>query len=163
MADSVKIDTDTRLQLASLIRSQRVAALGTLLHGTPLVSLVIYAAASDFGAFYIHISRLAQHTQAILADPRVGLMITEQDEDGDPQTLARLSLRGKAAEIVPASKDYEPAMAAYLAKHPGAAFNLTLRDFSLYRIVPDAARYVGGFGKIFDLAPEDFRKLASGV
>ena len=143
------------MDLATLIRSQRVASLGSLYQGAPLVSLVPYAVAPNFGAFYIHISRLAQHTEAILADARVSLMIAEPDApDANPQTLARLSLRGEAAPD-PGAKD------AYLAKFPDAAFNFTLADFTLYRITPLAARFVGGFGRIVDLSPADLTRAAT--
>ena len=58
--------------------TRRVAAPGTLRDGAPFVSLVPFVVVLDaMVSFYIHISRLAQHTQDILADPRVGLMIAE--------------------------------------------------------------------------------------
>ena len=157
------MDTESRQSLAQLIRAQRVAALGTLRDGAPLVSLVLYATAPDFSAFYLHVSRLAQHTQGLLRDPRVGLLIAEADAGAqDPQTLARLSLRGAAVEVGPAAGDYEAVRAAYLVKFPAAAFNFSLGDFALYRIVPDGARYVGGFGRIFDLTAEELRRAAEG-
>jgi putative heme iron utilization protein len=143
------------VDLKTLIDGQRIASLGTLYRGAPLVTLVPYAATPDFGAFYIHISRLAQHTEAILADARVGLMIAEPDAPGaNPQTLARLSLRGEASPD-PGAKD------AYLARFPEAAFNFTLADFTLYRITPLAARFVAGFGRIADLSPADLARAAT--
>ena len=156
------MDAESGRALAHLIRTQRVAALGTIWDGAPLVSLVLAAAAPDFSSFYIHVSRLAQHTQAILQDARVSLMLAEPDDGSqNPQTLARLSLRGEALELAPTAADYDAAKSLYLAKFPGAAFNFGLGDFSLYRIRPREARYVGGFGKIFDLTAEDFAQVAS--
>jgi heme iron utilization protein len=152
------MDASSLQALATLVRSQRVAALGTLYDGSPLVSLVPYAADRASGAFHIHISRLAQHTRAIESDGRVGLMIAEPDTPGaNPQTLARLSIRGSAFAIAAGSGEFEAARAAYLAKFPEAAFNFTLQDFSLYRIVPVAARFVGGFGRIVDLSADELR------
>ena len=55
--------------------------LGTLFHGVPLVSLVLFSAADDGSAIDIHVSRLAQHTQGLLESGRVGLMIAEPDRD----------------------------------------------------------------------------------
>jgi hypothetical protein len=155
--DSVFLQT-----LARLIRTQRIAAFGTLRDGGPLVSMILYAASKDFTAFYIHASRLALHTQDILKDSRVSLMIAETDTgEKDPQTLARVSIRGEAVAIPPTDADYDEAKAVYLAKFPEAAFNFTLGDFSIYKIVPRTARYVAGFSKIFNLTVEDFKQAAA--
>jgi len=155
------MDVASRQLLARLIRAQRVAALGTLREGAPLVSLVLYAASPDFLSFYIHVSRLAQHTQGIMQDPRVGLMVAEADSgEKNPQLLARLSIRGEAEEVAASAADYGEVKAGYLGKFPEAAFNFGLSDFCLYRLRTQGARFVGGFGRIFDLAPEDLRRAA---
>ena len=73
------MDAQTRQSLARRIRTQRVAALGTIRDTAPLVSMVLYVAAADISAVYIHVSRLAQHTQALRQDRRVSLMIVEPD------------------------------------------------------------------------------------
>jgi putative heme iron utilization protein len=120
--------------------------------------MVLYVASADLSSFYIHISRLALHTQSILQDRRVSLMIMEQDTgENDPQTLARVSIRGEAIETPPTAIDYEEAKSAYLEKFPRSAFNFSLGDFILYCIKPHDARYVEGFGKIFDLTADDFQ------
>ena len=86
-------------QLSRLIRQQRVAALGTLRQGAPLVSMVSFLAEDDFSAFVLRVSRLAWHTQDMLHDPRVSLVIAETDDGrADPQTLARITLHGFARE-----------------------------------------------------------------
>lgn len=138
--------------LAHLIRTQRITALGTLHEGVPLVSMVLYAPTADFAAFYLHISRLAQHTQAILRDPPVGLLIAEPDTgDQDPQTLARVSLQGRASEVLRTDADYEAIRALYLQRFPTATMTLNLGDFAFFRIVPSRGRFVAGFGQIFNL------------
>src|SRR5690349_22861833 len=87
--------------LAGLIRETRVAALGTLHDGEPNLAMVAYAFADDFSAFYIHVSRLGKHTTDMEADPRVSLLIAETDDGrADPQTLARVSLRGVAQVLL---------------------------------------------------------------
>jgi hypothetical protein len=87
-------------------------------------------------------------------------MIMEQDSgEKDPQTLARVSIRGEATEMPPTDPDYEKTKAAYLERFPRSAVNFGLGDFDIYCIKPNNARYVEGFGKIFDLTAEDFRRL----
>lgn len=155
------MDSNFLPSLARLIRIQRVAAFGTLRDGGPLVSMILYAAAEDFASFYIHASRLAQHTQDLLGDPRVSLMIAETDTGSpDPQTLARVSIRGEAIIVPPTVDEYEEVKSSYLQKFPEAAFNFTLGDFAIYKIEPRAARFVAGFGKIFNLTVEDFKQAA---
>jgi putative heme iron utilization protein len=157
----MSIDFDLQQTLARLIRTQRIAAFGTLRDGAPLVSMVLYAGSKDFSAFYIHASRLAQHTQDMLKDPRVSLMIAETDTGTqDPQTLARVSIRGETIAIPPTAADYEKTKSIYLQKFPAAAFNFTLGDFSIYKIEPRTARFVAGFGKIFNLTLDDFKQIA---
>ena len=153
--------TETRQILARLLRTQRIAALGTLRDGAPAVSLVLFAPSPDFAFFFIHISRLALHTRDILQDRRVSLMFAETDSGaGDPQLLARVSIQGTAVEVPVTDDDYAGCKSIYLTKYPHAAFNFQLGDFSLFRIRVSSARLVAGFGKIFDLTTEDFRKAA---
>ena len=156
------MDSDSQIKLGQIIRAQRIAGLGTLREGAPLVSMILFAPAEDFASFYIHISQLAQHTQDILKDPRVSLMIAETDRgDQDPQTLARLSIRGEAAAVPGDTAEYDKGRAVYLKKFPGSAFNFELGDFSLYAIHPKSCRYVAGFAKTFNLTVEDLKRTAS--
>lgn len=155
------MDADSEQTLIRLLRTQRVAALGTLRDGSPLVSQVLFAAVPDFSSFTLHISRLAQHTQDILNDPRVSLMIADTDDgQADPLQLARVSIRGEARLVPPGTSEYAGARTAYLTKFPQAVVNFQLGDFALYAVPPHAARYVAGFGKAFNLRQESFRKLA---
>lgn len=156
------MDSESQLKLRQIIRSQRIAALGTLRDGAPLVSMILFAPAADFASFYVHISGLAQHTQDILKDPRVSLMIAETDRnDQDPQTIARLSIRGEAIAVPADTAEYDNVRAVYLKKFPGSAFNFELGDFSLYAIQPKSCRYVAGFAKTFNLTVEDLKRAAS--
>src|SRR5215217_6504952 len=92
------MDQQSERALSHLIRETRVAALGTLHEGNPNIALVAYSFAEDFSAFYIHVSRLGKHTTDMENDPRVSLLIAETDDRrADPETLARVSLRGMAA------------------------------------------------------------------
>lgn len=76
--------------LAHIIHTTRVATLATLREEAPRVSMVTYVAADDFSAFYLYLSRLAQHTVDMQKDRRVSLLIAESDDGRtDPQTLAR--------------------------------------------------------------------------
>jgi putative heme iron utilization protein len=156
------MDPETRQALAALVRGRGTAALGTLHEGSPLVSLVLYACPPDLSEFYVHVSRLAQHTAGLLADSRVGLLIVEHDlPSRNPLSLARVSVRGTAAALGPESAAFAVARSAYLSAHPTARMNFQLADFLLFRIRPEAARFVAGFGKIFDLDGPAWQGLAA--
>jgi len=152
------MDEADRAALARLIDTGRVAALGTLRQGAPLVSMVLYLAAPDRSAFHVHVSRLAWHTQDMAADARVSLCIAEPDDAReDPQTLARITLRGEASEVPAEGAAHAQLRAAWLARHPASAINFELADFRFWRIAPRDARLVAGFGRIRNLSAQDLR------
>jgi putative heme iron utilization protein len=150
-----EMDQSSQQTLVELLHGQRTAALGTLRDGAPLVSMVLYAMETDLSAFYIHVSSLAHHTDGLTENNRVSLLIAQPDDGNkDPQTLARISIQGRAEAMERGTRDYVESQALYLARHPQATMNFQLGDFALYRIVPSAARYVAGFGRIFNLSRE---------
>jgi putative heme iron utilization protein len=156
------MDAQSEQTLAFLIRSTRIAALGTLHEGEPNLAMVAYVFAEDFSAFYIHVSRLGKHTVDMETDPRVSLLIVEVDDlRADPQTLARVSLRG-IAEILPRTNPgYAQVRNIYLARFPEAQQLFSLGDFNLWKITPKGGRFVAGFGRAFNIVPEALRKISS--
>jgi heme oxygenase (biliverdin-IX-beta and delta-forming) len=149
------VDADTGGSLAGLIRKERIAHLGTLRGGAPLVSMTLFMAQPDLSAFYVHVSRLAWHTQDMLQDPRVALSIAETDDGRpDPFTLMRVTIRGEASQL-PA--DQQELKRLWLARFPEQAVNFELADFSFWKISPRDARFVAGFGRIHNLSAADLR------
>jgi heme iron utilization protein len=65
------------------------------------------------------------------------------------------------AAMAPQDPGYAPSRARYLARFPDAAFTFYMADFSLFRIVPSRARYVAGFGRIFDLSVAELESLTN--
>ena len=144
------MDAETSAALAGLIRKERITHLGTLRGGAPLVSMTLYLPEADFSAFWLHVSRLAWHTQDMLQDPRVSLSIAQTDDGrADPFTFMRLSIRGDAREVPDGPK------AQWLKRFPEQAINFTLADFSFWRVAPRDARFVAGFGRIHNLSAAD--------
>ena len=141
------MDAESRRLLGELIRKERVAHLATLRGGAPMVSMTLYMPEPDFSAFYVHVSRLAWHTQDMQHDARVALSIAETDDRrADPFTLMRVSIRGEAAQLSGGPKE------AWLARFPAQAINFELADFSFWKITPRDARFVAGFGRIHNLS-----------
>jgi heme iron utilization protein len=147
-------DFDPARLARSLLRRRRQGALATLMAGTgdPYCSLVNVASHSD-GSPILLISRLAVHTKNILADYRVSLMLDERIA-GDPLEGARVMVAGRAEEA--GSGDVEFWRQRYLNAHPSAEVFAGFKDFSFFRIRPEGAHLVAGFGRIVDLRPEQF-------
>lgn len=136
-----------------LLRRRREGALATLMAegGAPYCSLVNVASQPD-GAPILLISRLALHTQNILADPRVSLMLDERGPK-DPLQGARIMVAGVAVE---AANDHAAALRQrYLAAHPSAEGFAKFKDFSFFGLTIRNIHLVAGFGRIIDLAPHE--------
>jgi putative heme iron utilization protein len=155
------MDKSSEVLLAYTLRNTRVAALATLRDIQPRISMVAFVVAPDFSAFYIHVSKLAQHTTDMQKNKHVGFMVTEKDDDrADPQTLVRLSVRGIAEFMHPGEPGYTPIKDLYISRFPESLPLFGFEDFSLWRIIPKGARYVAGFAKAFNLTLESLHKAA---
>jgi nitroimidazol reductase NimA-like FMN-containing flavoprotein (pyridoxamine 5'-phosphate oxidase superfamily) len=149
------MDAETSQLLKKILLKERIAHLGTLRNGAPMVSMTLYMPEQDFSAFYVHVSRLAWHTQDMAQDPRVALSIAESDDRRpDPFTLMRVTIRGEAVQISQGPKD------AWLARFPEQAINFELADFSFWKITPRDARFVAGFGRIHNLSAAELSARA---
>jgi heme iron utilization protein len=137
-----------------LLRRSRQGALATLMtgNGDPYCSLVNLANHPD-GSPILLISRLALHTKNILGDPRVSLMLDERAA-GDPLEGARIMLAGTAEQAT--AEAVSELRRRYLNVHPSAEVFVDFKDFSFFRIRPKGAHLVAGFGRIVDLAANQF-------
>jgi putative heme iron utilization protein len=152
------MDSDSCALLANLLRQERIAHLATLRGGAPMASMTLYLPAADFSAFYVHVSRLAWHTQDMAQDGRVALSIAETDDRrADPFTLMRVSIRGSSSVFTDATGEMKK---TWLARFPEQAINFELADFAFWRIVPRDARFVAGFGRIHNLSAEELKRAA---
>ena len=147
------MDSETAALLSRLVRKERVAHLATLRDGAPIASMTLYMPEEDFSAFYVHVSRLAWHTQDMLREARVALSIAETDDRrADPFTLMRVTIRGEATQMISGPKD------AWLTRFPEQAINFTLADFSFWQITPRDARLVAGFGRIHNISAAELKQ-----
>ncbi len=150
-----------RVEIARLVLSKRWAALATLHEGAPAVSMVAYAPEAGLAGLLMFLSGLSAHTRDLLEDPRCSLGIGEPDLlEGDPQTLARVSLRGRVQALRADDAGYAAAWLRYVERFPDAARRAELPDFRLFRMVIDEARYVGGFARAVTLDGDEIREAA---
>ncbi len=131
-----------------LLRRARTATLASLDRGGggPYASLVNVATDVD-GAPIVLISKLAWHTQNLLADGRGSLMVAELPETGDALTGQRVTVMGRWTEASAARLRRR-----YLARHPQAEVYVDFGDFSFWRLTPEVIHAVAGFGRIETLS-----------
>jgi len=126
-----------------------LATLSKRLGGYPFGSIVPFILDHDAQPVVL-VSRLAEHTKNMAADPRASLLVHDVAED--VQTAARLTLVGDAAPVP------EPATVAarYLRRFPDAQGLLDLGDFTFWRLRAVFVRHVAGFGAIRSITPQSF-------
>ncbi|PJK31654.1 HugZ family protein [Minwuia thermotolerans] len=135
---------DAAAESRRLMRSEPTAVLSTGLgaDGWPYGSLVLTAV--DHAARPILlISTLAEHTKNLARDDRVSLLFDGTGGHRERLTGPRVTVLGRAAKT-----DDEHAKARFLARHPSAAMYAGFGDFAFWRIEPERAHIVAGFGRI---------------
>ena len=135
---------------AKLADEVRTGVLLTLRDGRPFGSHVPYVFGKDWTRAYIHVSRLALHTEHLLHDPRVGLFVSEPDRPGkNPLALRRMNLQGEAVLLNADAPDYAKVKERYLARFPQSAMMFGFADFALWELRLQAAHLVLGFGQAY--------------
>lgn len=128
----------------NLLRRARTGTLATLNAdgGIPYASLVNLA--TDVrGCPVILVSTLAWHTRNLLADPRGSVMVAEMPSEGDALSGARVTVMGRFSKV-----EGREVSRRYLARHPAAELYAGFGDFAFWRLEPEVAHAVAGFGRI---------------
>jgi heme iron utilization protein len=143
--------TFTGLEARRLLRRAQTATLASINvgDGSPYASLVNIA--TDVTGYpLILVSTLAWHTKNLLGDTRASLLVTEIPAEGDALTGARVTLMGRFHKV-----DSEAAARRYLARHPQARIYAGFGDFTYWRLEPDRAHAVAGFGRIETMGADE--------
>lgn len=142
--DADQLPENNRHALRQVARSCRKATLATVLAesgGAPYASLVTVAFDLDMAPILL-LSGLADHTRNLLADGRASLLLDGTEGHANPQTGPRVTLIGRTAR-----RDDQSLRARFLARHPAAALYAGFGDFAIWRVEPERAHFVGGFGR----------------
>lgn len=128
----------------ALLRAVDRGSLATLTAegGEPYASLVL-TACTQAGEPLLFLSDLADHTTNMNADARVSLLVDGTYGLDDPLMGSRASIQGKIEKI-----EDPLAQTRYVRRHPSAGLYAGFKDFNLYRITPERAHLVAGFGRI---------------
>ncbi len=130
----------------TLVHLGRTATLSTRLRkhdGYPFGSVAPYGVDAA-GQPTLLISRLAVHTQNLLADARASLLVTQPGWSEDPLAGARVTLVGRATPV--AEGERAALREDYLQRQPTARYWVDFGDFAFYRLAVDDLYYVAGFG-----------------
>ena len=158
-------DDDTKQLLLertqTLATSAEQGVLGTLDDdGYPYTSLVELLFDGD-RHFWLLLSDLAVHSDNIRRDRRASLLISDDVEDSETQTLqtARATFLGEVLEMDDRRSEVEE---RYLELHPEAEQFIDFSDFHFYRMSIQRARMVAGFGKVGWIDVDEFAGRGAG-
>ena len=117
--------------------------------GYPYGSVVPYVLDHDACPVLL-ISRLAEHTKNLAADPRTSLLVHEPGTN--VQAQARVTLIGQAERVL----NSEVIEARYTRYFPETVGYRTQLDFDFWRIAPVTLRAIAGFAKVHWLSREAY-------
>lgn len=132
-----------------LLRSVRSGTLASSAQGQPFASLVTPACAPDL-SLLLFLSDLSEHTRHLRAEPRCSVLVCGPAAEANPQTAPRVTITGMAEAV-----EDKSLKARFLAVHPYATLYAEFADFSVWRIRPLAALFVGGFARAVRLRAAD--------
>lgn len=113
------------------------------------------------GSLYVFVSRLAPHTQDLLLNAEVSILLLE-DEKECRQIFARQRISYQCqAEIVKSDRQSYTTILDLMELRFGKVLELlrSLPDFVLFRFTPYEGQYVKGFGKAYRLVGDSLQEL----
>lgn len=144
----------------TLVYLQQTGSLSTLSRkqpGWPFGSVMPYALDAQGQPVFL-ISTMAMHTQNLLGDPRASLLVTPPESRSDPLGAARVTLMGSVTKVPKEERD--EVRACYLARHAQASYWVDYQDFGFFRMSLAEIYFVGGFGSMGWVAPNDYAAAA---
>ena len=138
----MKISLETIIPLLHKSTYGVLATQSLQLPGYPFASILPFVLDERHRPVFL-ISGLAEHTKNLLADPRASFLVSNSDGK-NVLAGARMTILGDVAPV-----DAVPDLVArYLRYQPEARQYLELGDFVFFRLTPQRARYVAGFGEM---------------
>lgn len=127
-----------------------LSTLSVKLGGFPFGSVVPYSL-DDEGKPVVLISTIAEHTKNVTADNRCSLTVAADSDE--VQAHGRICLIGHMLLMDPQEITIKE---KYYTRFPKSRSYDATHDFSFYRLDALSIRYIGGFGQIHWLTPEEF-------
>ncbi|MCW3481661.1 CREG family protein [Neisseriaceae bacterium JH1-16] len=150
----MKLPPHSAIELLHRAAHGALATHSVQLPGYPFATLLPFVPDERHRPLFL-ISRLAEHTRNLGADPRASLLLAEPGVD-EVLSATRLTVVG---DVLPIDAD-EALIARYLRYQPEAAGYLALGDFVFYRLEPQQLRLIAGFGRMGWLTGEELTQTA---
>lgn len=143
-------DNDSRALACDLVRSTRFGAIGVVDATTGLPSVTRIALLWHEGGFLSLMSDLSSHSAALRKAPEASLLVGEPGPKGDPLTHPRMTLAVVAREV-----DKVAHRVFWLGQLPKSQLYFDFADFRMIRFEPLSIALNGGFGRAYQLSPQD--------
>lgn len=124
-------------------------------NGNPNVSYAPFALLDD--GYYVLISQIAKHARNLLENPKVSLMMIE-DEAASKTIYARKRLTFEANVVIVERETarWQEAVVGLKDRFGEIVDGLSgLEDFKMFRLEPTQGLFVKGFGKAFQVSSDD--------
>ncbi|HUO23317.1 MAG TPA: pyridoxamine 5'-phosphate oxidase family protein [Caulobacteraceae bacterium] len=143
-----------------LMRGAWRATLATTLAGQPssawpYASLVLTACDTDISPL-LFLSNLAAHTANLMRAPEASILFDGTQGLDEPLAGPRATVLGRIEPV-----EDTRALDRYLRRHPSAGAYRGFGDFRLWRMTPERAHLVGGFGQIRWVEAEAFASTSA--
>jgi len=102
---------------------------------------------------YLFLSELAGHTRNLAANPAVGLMVIDDEENTrNPFARRRIILQAKAYHVPRDTNLFSTVLSGFHDRFGGIIDLLeSLPDFHLFRVLPQSGRFIKGFAQAYEL------------
>ena len=145
-------------EAVSLLRNASEGVLSTISvrnEGYPFGSFVTFVSDLD-RSILIYASNIAQHTINLKENSKSCLTLFKIDDDFDKQNSSRMTLIGDLKTLP--NEETESVKRRFEKFLPESKKYAAMHDFNFYRLHINQVRWIGGFGKIAWLNPENWEQ-----
>jgi len=136
----------------SLLNSQRLAVLSTLMSGRPYSNLIAFAATDDLREIFFATTRATRKFANLRAEPRVSLLIDNRsNQETDFGEASAVTVLGTAEELL--GSERERYLQLYLKKHPYLEDFVTAPTCALIRVKVEKYIMVTQFQEVREIYP----------
>jgi nitroimidazol reductase NimA-like FMN-containing flavoprotein (pyridoxamine 5'-phosphate oxidase superfamily) len=148
--DLMETDQQFRKQLGDLFRSQKLAVLSTQHAGQPYASLVAFYAANDLKHIFFVTPKTTRKYANLMANSRVAILVNSStNQTSDFHHAVSVTALGRAADVT--SRDKEPILVQYLARHPHLEDFVRTPTSALVGVTVDSYYMVKNFQNVTEL------------
>jgi len=136
----------------SLLNSQRLAVLSTLMSGRPYSNLIAFAITDDLKNIFFATTRATRKFANLTAEPRVSLLMDNRsNQETDFGEASAVTVLGTAGEVL--GTDREKYQQLYLKKHPYLEDFVTSPTCALIRVKVEKYIMVTQFQEVREIYP----------